>query len=383
MKQWITRSPILAASVLIALSSCGKQSFDVVQSQDNSGAAGATSIAPKVDILLAVDNTGSALEVQSALNASIRTFLTQLNGEDWDFRVTAIPLYGTPSITAISASKYDSNSSNWVAPYPGAPQSSTIPNSMFVPIDSYQVYASAGTTPGAEPGIANIGTALASVNAQKYFLRKDAILAVVLLSEGDDTSEPTSLTYPYLAPGTVNSTLISAIRNAKGAALAGSVHLIPVVSPSYKTGCMSSNANDIAHPATRYMNAAAQIGGHTAINICGGSMASALNQVAAQVSAIKLNYVKRFVLLANQPNESTITVVKNASNGAKITVPKSVNGSDGWVYLGNTTEYLITDPIAMDPETGYMIQLIGEAYKLTGNETATVTYQAFGVTPSN
>ena len=126
MKQWITHSPILVASVLVALSSCGSQSFDVVQSQQDSGSAGGTSIAPKVDILLAVDNTGSTLEVQNTLNASIRTFLTQLNSQNWDFRVAAVPLTGAVSISRISASKYDANSANWVSPYPGAPKTSTI-----------------------------------------------------------------------------------------------------------------------------------------------------------------------------------------------------------------------------------------------------------------
>ncbi len=380
MNTWITRSPILAASALAiaALSSCGKQSFDVVQSQDNSGAAGSYSIAPKVDILLAVDNTGSTLEIQNSLNASIRSFLTELNAENWDFRVTAIPLSGTPTITTISASKYDSNSSNWVAPYPGAPHTSTIPSSMFVSPDYYQVYTGSGTTDGKEPGISNIGVALSSSNAQ-HFLRPEAILAVVVLSNGDDTSEAPSVTYPYLAPGTVSSGLISAIRNSKGSALAGSVHLIPVVSPSYNNSCMGS----IAHPATRYSNAAAQIGGHSLINICTTAMSSALAQVKAQVAAIKLTYVKRFIQIADRPNEATIVIVKHAADGSSITVPKSVNGSAGWVYLGNVSEPMISEPIAMDYRTGYMIQLIGDAYKLTGTESAGVTYLPFGVTPSN
>ncbi len=121
MKPWITRSPILVAvvSAALALSSCGKQSFGVVQSQQDSGAPGGSSIAPKVDLLLAVDNTGSTYSVQPALNAAIRGFLTQLNAQGWDFRVTAIPLTGAPVISTISASKFDGNSANWVPPYPG------------------------------------------------------------------------------------------------------------------------------------------------------------------------------------------------------------------------------------------------------------------------
>ena len=380
MKQWITHSPILVASVLVALSSCGSQSFDVVQSQQDSGSAGGTSIAPKVDILLAVDNTGSTLEVQNTLNASIRTFLTQLNSQNWDFRVAAVPLTGAVSISRISASKYDANSANWVSPYPGAPKTSTIPSYLYTAPENFQVYLSSGTTDGKEPGLTNIGSALASLTVQQNFLRPEAILAIVVLSNGDDTSEAQSVTYPFLAPGTVNSTIISNIRNAKGPALAGSVHLIPVVSQNYNSACLGG----VAHPATRYANAASQIGGHTLINICTTPMASALAQVQAQVSTIQLNYVKRYVQLTNgRPNESSISIVKKASSGAMITVPKSVNGSDGWVYLGEVTEPMISEPIEMDFRTGYMIQLIGDAYKLTGSESATVSYSPYGVTSSS
>ena len=133
------RIPLLIASTLAALSGCGHPTFGVVQSQQDSGPAGGQSIAPKVDLLLAVDNTGSTYSVQAHLNSAIAGFLAQLNSENWDFRVTAIPLTGTPSITRISASKYDSNSANWVPPYPGPTQTSTIPHSMYVAPADYPV----------------------------------------------------------------------------------------------------------------------------------------------------------------------------------------------------------------------------------------------------
>jgi hypothetical protein len=388
MKQWIWRSPILVASVLTALSGCGGQSFDVVQAQQDSGPAGGSSIAPKVDLLLAVDNTGSTLEVQNTLNASIRSFLNQLNtmGPDnkplWNFRVAAIPLSGPAAISTISASKYDANSANWVAPYPGAPHTSTILSSMYVAPENFQVYTSSGTTAGEEPGLANIGTALSSTTAQRYFLRPEAILAVVVLSNGDDTSDGKAdySVYPPLIPG-ISTAVLDKIKNAKGAALASSVHLIPVVAK--RTGSCAQLPGSPAHEGTRYANAAALLGGHSLIDICSTPMSAALAQIQSQVAAIKLSYVKRFIQLDNRPNESTIAVVKNAANGAHLSVPKSVNGSDGWVYLGQTTEPMVSEPIEMDFRTGYMIQLIGDAYKLTGDETATVNYLPYGVTPSN
>ena len=67
MMKSIFKNSFLAASLLAALSSCGKQTFDVVQSQQNSDAPGSVSIAPKVDILVAVDDTGSTAGLQAEL----------------------------------------------------------------------------------------------------------------------------------------------------------------------------------------------------------------------------------------------------------------------------------------------------------------------------
>lgn len=385
MKQWIRHSSILAATLtaFVALSSCGQQSYGVVQSQQDSGAAGGSSIAPKVDLLLAVDNTGSTYSVQSKLNASIRSFLTTLNAQDWDFRVTAIPLTGTPTISQISASKYDANSANWVAPYPGAPHTSSIPHSMYIAPENYQVSVNSTTTDGVENGLKNIGIALSSSTAQAYFIRPEAILAVVVLSNGEDSSDGVDTsTYPWLPYPTLSSGTLNGIKNAKGSALASSVHLIPVVSPNGSRSC-SALGGGTAWAATRYVSAGQQIGGHSAIDICSNSMNAVFAQIQAQVSAIKLSYVKRYIQIASKPNEDTIAIVKHAASGASISVPKSVNGSAGWVYLGETTAPMVSEPIAMDYRTGFMIQLIGDAYKLTGDETASVTYLPYGVTPSN
>jgi len=381
MKQWICRSPLFVATVFAALSGCGKQTFDVVQSQQDSGAPGSMSIAPKVDLLLAVDNTGSTYSVQSRLNAAIRGFLSQLNGQNWDFRVTAIPLTGTPTITQISASKFDANSANWVAPYPGAPHTSTIPASMYVAPENYQVSVNSTSTDGTENGLRNIGTALASANAQNYFIRKEAILAIVVLSNGEDSSDGVDYSaYPYLPFQAISSGVLNGIKNAKGSALASSVHLIPVVSNG-SSNC-SAIGGGTAWNAVRYKSAGAQIGGHNSIDICSNSMNAVFAQIQSQVSAIQLSFVKRFIQLASRPNESTINIVKNRTDGSTIVVPKSVNGSPGWVYLGEATRPMVSEPIEMDFRTGYMVQLIGDAYKLTGAETATVTYLPYGVNPS-
>ncbi|MBC7387357.1 MAG: hypothetical protein H7301_14490 [Cryobacterium sp.] len=384
----------LLMTVIAALSSCGKQSFDVIQSQESSGAAGSTTIAPKIDIVLAVDNSGSTLEIESQLRNSIQNFLVSLNNQGWDFRVTTMPLIGAPTLGRIAASKFDANYPQWVEPYPGAPRTSSIPLSNYSRPEDYQTPVVSAQSNGMEPGLRNIGNFLALSDTQNQFLRPDAALAVVVIGNGDDTSyipdgqaggcaNPAQVYYPGTNTPCPNSSvidpaLLNNIRNAKGAALASTVHFFPVV------GNGATCFGEVSKNGTRYRAAGSSIGGHAGIDLCtAGSVASVLNQLKGQLQAIQLNFVKNYIQISKQPNESTITVTKHALNGAKIIVPPSVNGSAGWRYVGYTTVYMIRSPIPMDQRTGYMIELVGSAYELTGSETADVEYKEFGAVPSH
>jgi hypothetical protein len=379
MKAPIFKNLFLTISTVAALTSCGQQTFDVIDTHDQNTAAGSTSIAPKIDIVLAVDNSGSTLQIQNQLNASIRSFLTGLNQQNWDFRVTAVPLLGTPNIGTISASKYDANSANWVAAYPGAPRESSIPSFLYVAPEQYSVVLNSASSTGHEPGLKNIGEFLSIPTIKNQFLRPDAALAVVVLSNGDDSSEAVDYSaWPYLAPSTVAENLVSKIRDAKGSALSGNVHLIPVVSTANRSTCIGGAASR----GTRYMYAASRIGRQSTIDICTNSMTSVLASLKTQLQEITLNFTKRFLQISKEPNVSTIRVTKYAADGRVINVPQSVNGSAGWRYIGYTTAPMVSHPIEMDFRTGYMIELVGGVYDLVGKDTAKVDFTEYGVNPS-
>lgn len=365
MKTPTLKTLFTATSLLVALSSCGQQTFDVVHTQDQSEAAGATSIAPKIDIVLAVDNSGSAYEIQNRLNASLRTFLIGLNQQNWDFRVTAIPLIGTPSLGSISASKFDANTRNWVQPYPDAPKTSTIPSSYYVAPESYSVSTSPGFTTGVEPGLSNIGTFLNQQTTQNYFIRKEAALAIIVLSNGNDTSDGTTTIFPYGPVAQISNSLLSSIRDSKGMSLGQTVHLFPVVTSK----------------GTRYKSIGQSLGGHTPINLNAYNMDTILTLLRGQLEAITLNFTKRYIQIAKRPNEDTIRVTK-FSNGQSISVPKSINGSAGWRYIGNVRVPMVSVPIEMDFRTGYTIELVGGMYDLIGKDSASVDYLEYGVNPS-
>ncbi len=382
MMKSILKKSLITASILAALSSCGKQTFDVVQSQQDSNAPGATNIAPKVDILLAVDDTGSTSGLQAELQTSVRNFVNELNAQGWDFRLAVVPLTAATSITAITTSKFDPNwGSQWVAPYPGATQGGvpSVPSYLFVKPEQFSV--SVAVNPGVsgqEPGLQNVGSVLNQQNTRSNFLRNDAILATVILSNGEDS-------YVYCPPYATNcaatptvSSLVDSIRNSKGAALASTVRLYSVVN-TYGTRVTSCRLADdgIANAGNRYVQAASMTGGQS-YNICTTPLSSVLAGIKSNLTTVQLPFVKKNILLDKQPNESTIRVFKKYSNGSSIEIPKS-----GWTYLGYQNNVpMISEPVAADFRSGYIIQL-SDAYKLSGSESASVSFLPYGVQPSN
>jgi hypothetical protein len=381
-----TKSPFVVAALLagLALTGCGQQTFSGVNSQQNSDAPGSMAIAPKVDILLAVDNTGSTFEIQQALNGALRGFLTELQAQNWDFRIAAIPLTGSTSISKIAASKYDANwGTGWVAPYPGAPKTSNIPATMFMRPDNFTVTLSASNSgQGTENGLSQVANVLNQSGTKSYFLRPEALTAVVVISNGEDTSNGTyEITPGQTAPNpTVSTSLLNSIRNAKGSALADSVRLFAVVNTA--GGRVSSCLGGGAWPGNRYISAAQSLGGR-AYDICRNQLSNVLTvSLKNDLQAIKLNYVKRFVLIASQPNLATVRVTKHLEDGSQIVVPESANGSPGWKYLGQANVPMISEPIEMDFRSGYAIQLIGNQYKLTGGEYVSIEYLPFGIQDS-
>lgn len=352
MKAPIWNTSIITAFLFASLASgCGHQSFEAVQAQQNSDAPGTMSIAPKVDILLAVDNSGSTCEIRKTLNAALANFLVGLQGQAWDFRVTAMPLIGSAPLGVIASSK----EAGFTAPA------------------NFRLPETCTPSTSQEPGLSNIAGFLANSSVRNSFLRSDATLAIIVISNGDDTSEASSSSPPYLPPATVSSSIIG---NIRGASKTGVADLFPVV--SHGRSCF----NETAYPGTRYINAGSQLGNHAGVDLCSGSMSGVLSTLSNQLQAITINYVKRYVLIDSKPNLSTVKITKHAASGALITVPESNNGSDGWKYLGTATVPMISEPTQMDFRTGYAIQLIGDAYKLTGTEFVTVEYIPDGVTSS-
>jgi hypothetical protein len=353
----IFKSGLVASAILALLSGCGQQSFEAVHTEQQSDAPGAFSIAPKVDIVMVVDNSGSTYEIQPQLNRAITGFLTGLRAKDWNFRVTAMPLVGTPIY------------SGWA----GSHEAGT------VSLDAFRANPGPVATGGKEPGLQNIASFLALSSVKQNFLRSDASLAIVVIGNGNDTSETTYDPYHFpsiYTPTTVGASLIQSIRSAKSGALASQVHLFPVVSAG-SSNCLGGPAAD----GYRYVNAGSQLGGHGRIELCSANMESVLAQLSEQLKSISVSYVKRYVLVDAKPNLATVKMTKHLAGGGTVVVPESTGG-DGWKFLGQANVPMISEPVEMDFRTGWAFQLIGEAYKLTGSEYMTVQFLPEGVSSS-
>lgn len=390
MMKSIFKNSFLAASLLAALSSCGKQTFDVVQSQQNSDAPGSVSIAPKVDILVAVDDTGSTAGLQAELQSSIRVFMNELQSQGWNYRLAVVPLTAGTSITAITTSKFDPNwGSEWIAPYPGATSNGvpSVPSNLFVKPEQFSSYVALNTqASGEEPGLQNIGNILNLASTRTNFLRNDAILATVIFSNGDDTSG-----IPYCYPGTVCAQptqtltqLTDKIRNAKGASLASTVRLYSVVNTAgvRVTNCRLADGG-VSNAGSRYVSAASMLGG-VSYNICSQPLSTVLAGIKTNLQSIVLPFVAKYILLSQRPNESTIKVFKKLANGQSVELPRiASNGAANWEYIGYQNSVpMISEPVLADYRAGYAIHLLG-SNSISGSETASVTFLPYGVNPSN
>ncbi len=358
----------------MALSGCGNNTtYDPVQSQLNSDSPGSMTVPSKVDIVLAVDDSGSTAQIRGALNASLMSFMNTLQAQSWDYRITAIPLTRVESLNQITTSRHDPNwGSQWTAPYPGAPQTGGVPSAFFRLPEAFSI-PSWSPTSGEENGLRNIGNFLRTPSMQNSFIRKEALLATIAFSNGNDTSDGINYdAQPYRPVATVSASVLNGIKNAKGTALASTVKLYAAVNTlSDNRTCLGSSS----YRGTRYMSAAGQLGGQS-YDLCGGNFSQILSSMTTHLQGQQLNFTTTHLFLDREPNLASVQIVKH-SNGSNIEVP-----SNGWTYLGYKTNFpAITQPVAMNYKTGYVIQLLGN-YQLTGSDTATVTFTPAGIQSS-
>lgn len=413
---------VAVAGLIVAASlvGCGKAAFIAVGSSQDQSAPGNFTVPPKVDLLLVEDDTGSIVQAYPTISQQMPQFLTQLQSEGWDYHFATIPLTTDQPLTQATASQYDGNwGSQWQPPYPGAQQNGpgTLLSSIFKLPSDYQGFVNSVNTQiaGMEPGFENISLALQTRLPGTNFLRPDALLVVLVVGNGNDTSNynlcnqgdgkyvPCEQTGYYTAANgngsTWNNTAVECgtpgtfWQNCENESMSfgqyASQFLAVKANPSliqFHAAVAAEATNNCLGSyslvGTRYQQMAGALGGQS-YDICTQSVSQVLDSLSNNLHGTRLSFRTRYLFISQAPNVSTITVTKypGGNTGQAQTIPQDPN--NGWTYDGYLSNvYAIDSPTPMDQGSGYAIELHGSA-KLVGDDTANVAYTPAGVQSSS
>jgi len=395
-----------------SFSGCGRQGFRKATLEFHQTAPGHFEIPAKVDIVLAMDDSASMTQAFTEVSSQLPKFLSDLEAKNWDYHFITTPLGTTRSIDEILVSKYDGNWASlgkWKSPYPGAnPALLSIPNFLFTAAEP-SAYGGFLTLDdirqdGKEAGIDTIFTTLDVEAAGTGFMRPDAMTVVLIISTGNDDS---GVRYckrqdQSIVPCGADTSHYNAMGDPyciweDGSSHAGGCEVYDTRTSSYsslKTDLESfvalgdttnlrvysavptanrANCRDYGYvkSGSRYQNLASSFGGVT-YPLCSTPISEVLSGMSNHLKNIKLGFRMRYLVMAEEPDVSTIEVTRNR-NGNTETIPQS--DSNGWSYVGYMDGVAAIEyPTPMNYVSGYLIRLNGDAV-LVGDDSADVQYK--------
>ena len=279
--------------------------------------------------------------------------------------------------------------------------SGTIASWAFRTPDSYSGFVSQSGISNAqgslEPGLSTIYRALSYNLTGTHFLRSDAMLVILAVSNGEDTSGVTMCDRRDRIVGNGNDELVApcedvgwpaygtktssfnAYKNALVNRKAGNLSAIKfysVTSPTQNSNCLGSTAR----AGTRYRQMATSLGGES-YDICSQSIESSLSSLENSLNIERRDFRTRYLFIEQDAELSTIKVLKYASGSSTATeLPQ--DATNGWTYAGRVENvYSIDSPIQMNQASGYAIELHGSA-KLVGDDRAEISYKPAGAVDS-
>lgn len=388
--------PIFLAGVATLWTGCSKQAFNVVSSVQTQESPGTFAIPAKADILLAVDDTGSIAESFSVIKQEIPKFLEGLESNGWDYHFATTPLATVRSIDEIIASKHDANwaeagRSQWTPPFPGATvdfPGLMIPSEFFTEPSQYTEFIDFDdinySLNGLEPGFDVIRNALVNELPGTGFLRDDAMLIVLVIGNGNDTSGVTSCVRPdgWVGPceqiGRPGTAQISFdyYQEEFGNIKANEEMFSMFTATAFrrKSNCRGSHSL----VGTRYQKMAKAFGGRN-YDICNQEIDEVLSGIGEALTQQRFELMTRFLVMEQEPDVNSIVVTRFP--GGEVIPQDPVNG---WTYEGFQTVFTlegIDSPIQINQRTGYVVQLHGSAI-LTGTQRATIESRPAGSQPT-
>ncbi len=400
-----------------SLGGCGKQEFLVTNAVSAQIAPGYYTIPPKVDVLVAQDNSGSAINANAIIQSSLQSLMKTLDAQNWDYRIAVTPLVPAGAytgITQIAGSRQDANwealksqradGLGWLAPFPGAQiqYADQIDPSRFVWNDHFTGFLNTFNTSAnaLEPGFATIRADLDreqnALGQSAKLVRNDALLLMLVLTTGEDTSGVNFRTAANPCPGAsrdgyycndgsretsykAHLDFFKALKKnpSTGANAPQMVRMHAATLKANTNQCLSKSAS-FSWVGARYQAMSQDLGGKS-YDICqSGQIEAMISNAASDLQVERLSFRTRFLMMNQRPESSTIEVVRIAADGTR--TPIAQDATNGWTYADTpdaVTVYVIDSPIPMNLRTGWPIELHGTA-KLIGNDRADVTFKPYG-----
>lgn len=410
---------LAAALTLSALTvfGCGQTGYDPSGRRVSVDGPGTYAQAPKIDLLLALDDTGGMSEGYKKIQAQMPGFLTNIQNSGWDFHFATTPLNTERSLSQVAASTHDINwGSAWTPPYPGASQNNLfgmLPSWLFRKIGNYSDFnVTTNRTGASEHGFETILKTLTTVQTGTNFVRDDALLAVLVVGVGEDTSYvnmcPSSIPgeksvvcgsahnypkAPKCADGslpsnvdgdynTCNSSATSldyytAALNRVKQGKTGAFKFYAAVAAQKQSGCQGANS----FAGSRYRAMAARLGGEK-YDICTQDISVVLTGLKSSLETQRQSLEMAYLFLDQEPVPSTITVTvyRAATPNTAEVLPQ--DATNGWQYAGLLTDvYAIDVPTQLNKSTGYALALNGQG-RLKGDDRVEIDFTPAGVNSS-
>lgn len=355
--------PVAVVAVSL-LSACGNTKY---AKQTHGGSASANNltvtIKPKIDVVVFQDDSDSIIRngPLEALKPQMASFLSNMSNQ-WDYRFTVMPLLTTNlRITSKYVVASDCSSVTNVMGCLAPSQYSTFNNSS----GDYGWINSANFVGGDDRGFKTMETHIDRMKSSG-FLRSDAALAIIVLSNADDLegvalAQRSDGYWERQYGGSAETSSFSYYYNyfaaVKGSALLSKFYPVVVNSSG---SCLNG------YFGQRYVRMADYLGSR-AYNICGGELNSSLNDIKQQLVAITQAISFDHVVISDrQPVVSSIKVWKNG-----VEIPQG--GANGWTYVGYQNRATSYYPTSGNVRSGYMIQLSGSA-RFQGSDQITFDF---------
>lgn len=286
---------LLIAGALLAVG-CNKQSYSIPSKSEEFGQT--VTYNNKVDVLMMIDNSSSMDLYQNKLANEVPAMINVLNNLGMDYRIVVVT----------SDMRTNGNGGLFI----GSPKVLVKGNPNLVSQLTQRIKNGAGGS-DLERGIESIRQVLSPSylgGEGAGFLRDDALLAIIALSNEDDYSSGSTQSFADFLE-TVKPPF-------KGFTRAWVVNFIGV--PSMDSTC--SSGLDYKEPGLRWMDLAQKSQGRIE-SICNSSLAFAVDNVRKRIIELITDFK-----LGRKPDVATIKVYINGS-----LVPQSA--VNGWEYIEN------------------------------------------------